>query len=82
MTESFVNPLFGDRRPPTAGGEVQGTGDSDVDAVLDSLRGLDDLPVATHVTLFEQAHESLRLRLAGAGNREDSPRGDPASGRS
>ena len=56
--------------------EVEGTGDPDVDAVVSSLGGLDDLPVADHVAVFEQAHESLRRTLAGAG--QDSP----AAGRS
>jgi hypothetical protein len=56
--------------------EADETGDPDVDAVVSSLNGLDDLPVADHVAVFEQAHESLRRTLAGAG--QDSP----AAGRS
>jgi hypothetical protein len=43
------------------------TGDETVDAVVASLRGLDDLPVAEHVAVFEQAHESLRQVLNSAG---------------
>jgi hypothetical protein len=58
--------------------ESNETGDADVDAVVSSLNGLDDLPVADHVAVFEQAHESLRRTLAGAGAGQDSP----AAGRS
>ena len=47
--------------------ETGTTGDETVDAVVASLRGLDDLPVAEHVAVFEQAHESLRRVLSGAG---------------
>lgn len=43
------------------------TGNPEVDAVLDTLIGLPDRPVAEHVAVFEQAHESLRRTLAGAG---------------
>ena len=45
------------------------TGDPAVDAVVSSLRGLDDLPVTEHVAVFEQAQESLRQVLSGAGER-------------
>ena len=41
-----------------------------------SLGELDELPVEEHVAVFEQAHESLRRTLAGAG--QDGP----AAGRS
>jgi hypothetical protein len=78
MSESFVNPLFGAHGEPVS--EVEGTGNPDVDGVLTSLRGLDDLPVAEHVAVFEQAHESLRSTLAGAG--QGSRQDIPASGRS
>jgi hypothetical protein len=40
------------------------TGDASVDAVLASLTGLDDLPVAEHVAVFEAAHEKLQAALA------------------
>lgn len=39
------------------------TGVSEVDAVLASLDGLDDRPVAEHVEVFEKAHERLRRAL-------------------
>jgi len=39
------------------------TGDPRVDAVLDSLEGLDDLPVEEHVAVFDKAHEELRGAL-------------------
>lgn len=50
--------------PPDAE-QVEATGDPQVDAVVESLGALDDLPVAEHVTVFGQAHESLRRTLAG-----------------
>ncbi len=49
------------------------TGDESVDAVVASLRGLDDLPVAGHVAVFERAHESLREVLSGAGRPVQAP---------
>jgi hypothetical protein len=52
------------------------TGHEDVDAVVRSLDWLDGLPVADHVAVFEQAHESLRRTLARGGQDE------PAAGRS
>lgn len=47
------------------------TGHADVDAVITSLAGLDTLRIAEHVGVFEQAHESLRRTLSGAG--QDQP---------
>ena len=92
MSDSFVNPIFGDHAEPATqvlvevAGDVEseGTGDADVDAVVGSLRGLDDLPVAEHVAVFEQAHESLRRTLVGAGQdgRIDSGAGSWAADRS
>ncbi len=46
---------------------VPRTGHDEVDVVLDSLVGLDDLPVDGHVAVFEQAHDRLRRALADAG---------------
>ena len=73
MSDSFVNPIFGERDEPATRVESEGTGSVDVDAVIDSLDGLDGTPVAEHVAVFEQAHESLRRALADAG--ESSARG-------
>ena len=67
MSDSFVNPLFDGRRDLATDAEVEGTGNADVDRVVGCLNGLDDLPVADHVAVFEQAHESLRRTLSGAG---------------
>ncbi len=73
MSDSFVNPIFGERDEPAThvevevSGSVEGTGSVDVDAVIDSLDGLDGTPVVAHVAVFEQAHESLRRALAEAG---------------
>ena len=74
MSDSFVNPIFGGREQLATEAEVEGTGNPDVDAVVGSLTALDDLPVVEHVAVFEQAHESLRRTLAGAG--QDSPAAD------
>lgn len=52
---------------PVDQGEPESTGDATVDAVVASLRGLDELPVSEHVAVFERAHESLRQVLSGAG---------------
>ena len=84
MSDSFVNPIFGGREKLATDAEVEGTGNADVDAVVGSLTALDDLPVADHVAVFEQAHESLRRTLSGAGP-ETSPAtssDDSAAGRS
>ena len=40
-----------------------------VEAVLATLDGLEDRPVAEHVAVFEHAHESLRRVLAGDASR-------------
>lgn len=47
--------------------QPESTGDPAVDAVVASLRGLDDVPVSEHVAVFERAHESLRQVLSGVG---------------
>jgi hypothetical protein len=67
MSDSFVNPIFGGHEDPPTEARVEGTGNADVDEVVGSLAALDDLPVAEHVAVFEQAHESLRRTLTGAG---------------
>ena len=77
MSDAFVNPIFGGHEESPSGaksedaGNATGTGNADVDAVVGSLAALDGLPVAEHVAVFEQAHESLRRTLAGAG--QDAP---------
>ncbi len=43
------------------------TGHDVVDAVVASLAGLDERPVAEHVAVFEQGHEALRQALNEAG---------------
>jgi hypothetical protein len=47
----------------TPDGPDGATGLPEVDAVLASLDGLADRPVAEHVAVFEQAHERLRRAL-------------------
>ncbi|MFT3871944.1 MAG: hypothetical protein QM714_04730 [Nocardioides sp.] len=44
------------------------TGSPRVDGVLDDLAGLDDLPVAEHLAVFERAHEALREALEAPDN--------------
>jgi hypothetical protein len=98
MSESFVNPIFGEqaRRSADEPAEVVtdrvtdatepdatepgATGNPRVDAVVESVSTLDELPVAEHVAVFEQAHESLRRTLAGAGT--DATPHSPAVARS
>ena len=80
MSDSFVNPIFGEREEPATDVQVEGTGDQSVDAVVASMNGLDDLPVADHVAVFEQAHETLRRTLAGA--RAESDQHSPTAARS
>jgi hypothetical protein len=67
---------------PAAAPDVESTGDPAVDAVVASLRGLDELPVSEHVAVFERAHESLRQILSGAGEpvREPVETGAPGRG--
>ena len=82
MSESFVNPIFGghEELATDPGVEPQVSPRSRAPGTLTStqssasLTALDDLPVAEHVAVFEQAHESLRRTLAGAG--QDSPAAD------
>jgi len=57
------------------GAEPAATGNAVVDEVLVSLEGLEDLPVAKHVAVFEAAHEALRATLADAGGREGAATG-------
>jgi hypothetical protein len=74
MSESFTDaaePVVDDQWHAA---HVESTGHEHVDAVVASLARLQELPVAEHVTVFEQAHESLRRTLADAG--EDQPAAD------
>ncbi|MBU6243584.1 MAG: hypothetical protein KGP12_00040 [Actinomycetales bacterium] len=41
------------------------TGDPEVDAALDELAGLDDLPAAEHAGVFDSVHRRLHGRLSG-----------------
>jgi hypothetical protein len=51
-------------RAPTGGdADEMPTGDERVDAVLESLTGLDERPLAEHTAVFERAHERLREAL-------------------
>lgn len=65
MSEQHPEPTDGPTDEATDGP----TGSPAVDAVLASLEGLDERPVAEHVAVFEAAHEALRGALADAGGR-------------
>lgn len=41
------------------------TGDAEVDAALDELTALDDLPSAEHARVFDAIHRRLHGRLSG-----------------
>ncbi|MGH3341942.1 MAG: hypothetical protein ACRDPK_03485 [Carbonactinosporaceae bacterium] len=44
--------------------EVEPTGDPGVDAAVESLAGLSDLPVEEHIAVYEDVHRQLRDVLA------------------
>jgi hypothetical protein len=46
---------------------TESSGHPAVDAVLASLEGLEERPVAEHVAIFEDAHDALRGALNDAG---------------
>lgn len=46
---------------------IEPAADPRIDAVLGSLDDLDEDEVATHVAVFERAHDTLRRVLDGAG---------------
>ena len=60
---SELEPEATDEVSTAPGSEPVRTGDEAVDAVLDSLDGLDERPVDEHVAVFESAHERLRGAL-------------------
>ena len=47
------------------------TGDPDVDEVIVTLEGLEDLPVAEHPAVYSRAHDALRDALAGKADRAE-----------
>ncbi|MGD9962251.1 hypothetical protein [Nocardioides sp.] len=51
---------------------IEPTGDPDVDAVLETMADLEELPVEDHIAVFEQAHERLRAALEAPGRVSDS----------
>jgi len=52
-------------RPEKTDSEPVRTGVEEVDAVLESVEGLDEQDVAEHPAVFEAAHERLRSALDG-----------------
>lgn len=71
MTEHEIEPA----ESPSAESDhpfgFERTGNDVVDAVLASLAGIDGVPVAERVALFESAHDRLRGALADAGGASD-----------
>jgi hypothetical protein len=57
------NPASEADGPAQAPAEPVRTGVEDVDAVLDAVEALEDVPVDDHVVVFERAHEQLRRAL-------------------
>lgn len=55
--------------PVTPISDVVRTGDPAVDAVLDQVDALEQVPVEEHVAVFEAAHEALRGALDGRSER-------------
>lgn len=57
-------------------GQEQGTGDERVDAALDRLASLEELPLAAQVTVFDDVHRLLQDALTGneTGGSEDPGR--------
>lgn len=71
MTEDAFTAAEPDPAEPSvedAATEVTSTGHPRVDAVLESLAGLEGTPVEEHVAVFERAHDTLRGALADAGD--------------
>ena len=60
--ESVETDVEGALDPGTSDPQVR-TGQAPVDAVLDSLDELDQLPVAEHAAVFGRAHDQLRAAL-------------------
>ncbi|GAB3658369.1 hypothetical protein GCM10027591_12170 [Zhihengliuella somnathii] len=58
---------------PESPGDFSPTGQAGVDAALEALSGLDELPLAEHVNAYQRVHEDLRTAL----DEEPTP-GDPA----
>ncbi len=57
------------------------TGNAAVDALLNSLEGLEELPLAEQVVVFERAHEQLRGALDGRAEQssDEAERSDESS---
>lgn len=66
MTES-VEHEQGAVEPEMEAAAAEATGHPRVDEVLASLAALDERPLDEHVSVFEEAHASLRAALTDAG---------------
>ena len=62
-TRRLVEGRLAEEAPSWAEDDVVRTGDARVDAVLESLTGLEDRHVREHAAVFERAHEHLRAAL-------------------
>lgn len=66
MTSSMTSSTGGDPSTATTFTTPVVSGHPQVDAVLESLQPLDELPVEQHVAVFEAAHTALREALSSA----------------
>lgn len=70
MSEEHLPPTVGESAAP----DVEHHGHQRVEAVLESLERLDDLPLEEHVEVYEAAHAELRAALT-----QQTPQSQPAS---
>ena len=57
--------------------DTAGTGDPRVDAVVDRLGRVDDLPLEEHVQVYEDLHDELRQVLSELDTGPAGPQGHP-----
>jgi hypothetical protein len=73
-------PDTGDEAAP-AGARAAPTGEPSVDAMIARLDGLDGLPLAEQVAVFEDTHAGLRQVLSELDATPDEAAGQPGAGR-
>jgi len=64
--------VHGEQNQPAGGAVPSWTQDAAVDAVLDGLVGVADLPPSAQVALLDDAHQRLQDRLAQSGGAQSS----------
>jgi hypothetical protein len=55
------------------GAEVEETGNTEVDALLERLRDADALPTESHIEVYENVHRDLRDALTALDARPGAP---------